>query len=76
MRIIIIADDLTGANDSAAQLRQCGLSAFVTIYPFKTALNSDCDVLVLDTESRDLPADKARAAVKQACDYIQRPAQL
>lgn len=71
MRIIIIADDLTGANDSAAQLRQCGLSAFVTIYPFKTALNSDCDVLVLDTESRDLPADKARAAVKQACDYIQ-----
>ena len=71
MRMFIIADDLTGANDSAAQLRRCGLTANVTIYPFNTPLHSSCDVLVLDTESRDLPPAQARTAVRAACDYIQ-----
>ncbi|MBU3827557.1 MAG: hypothetical protein IAA31_08755 [Candidatus Anaerobiospirillum merdipullorum] len=71
MQLVIIADDLTGANDSAAYLRQCGFSARVMIYPFEQSLDYSGEVLVLDSESRDLPVEEARAAVASACDYIQ-----
>lgn len=70
MQYLITADDLTGANDSAAQLARCGLSTAVVISPFDSELNQDYAVTVLDTESRDLPVQAACDAVASAYGYI------
>lgn len=60
--IAIIADDLTGAADSAAFLAGSGMA---TLLPMRADGFRPADVITLSTESRDLPAaDAARAAAK------------
>ena len=57
----IIADDLTGANDTALQFQQRGAST-------KILLDSDCtpkvkagtEVWALSSESRNVPAEEAK----------------
>jgi D-threonate/D-erythronate kinase len=72
MRCVIVADDLTGAADSSAALAERG--ATVAVLPWSddggatlgTALSSsDCDVLVVESDSRDLDdvAASARLAL-------------
>ena len=52
----IIADDMTGANDSGVQLKRRGLSTVVTLHP--TAIGQNSNSYVLNTETRaHLPAD-------------------
>jgi uncharacterized protein YgbK (DUF1537 family) len=56
----VIADDFTGACDVGAQFRKLGLETL--ILSFKVRLNrlkSDFDVIVLDTESRNVAAEIA-----------------
>lgn len=63
----IIADDLTGANDTALQFHQRGAST-------KILLDSDCtpkvkagtEVWALSSESRNIPADEAVLKVEKA----------
>ena len=63
----IIADDLTGANDTALQFQQRGAST-------KILLDSDCipkvkagtEVWALSSESRNVPADVAISRVEKA----------
>lgn len=69
--IIIIADDLTGANDSGVQLSEQALKTIVYIDPLSWGNNDDSsmllqeDVLVVDTETRELEG-------KQAADIIKK----
>ena len=63
----IIADDLTGANDTALQFHKKGAST-------KILLDSDCEpkvkagteVWALSSESRNVPPDEAVLKVKKA----------
>ena len=66
VKLVIIADDLTGALDTGVQFSKKNMSAIVT-----TDLNfnfedicKEADVVVIDTESRHIPADEAKERVK------------
>ena len=63
-QIAIIADDLTGANDTGVQFAKAGLRTHVVIAAVDHALPGTADVLVLNTDSRglDAPAAYGRAA--------------
>ncbi|HIV14387.1 MAG TPA: 4-hydroxythreonine-4-phosphate dehydrogenase PdxA [Candidatus Avisuccinivibrio pullicola] len=72
MQLVIFADDLTGANDTAAQFAREGFATVVGICPLSLDLahNNDCEVLVFDTESRDIEPGKAARTVSEAFDCI------
>lgn len=64
---VVIADDLTGALDTGVQFSNRGLS--VGVITDHKSLQRDLrsfDVLVVDTESRHLPPDKAAQIVSEA----------
>ena len=68
VKLVIIADDLTGALDTGVQFPKKNMSAIVT-----TDLNfnfedicKEADVVVIDTESRHIPAYEAKERVKSA----------
>jgi uncharacterized protein YgbK (DUF1537 family) len=52
-KLIIVADDFTGANDTGVQFRKPGLKVNVIIDSNRLKEEADeCDVLVIDLESR------------------------
>ena len=64
-RMIVIADDFTGANDTGLQLAKTGASVTVSI-------NGDyveCDIPVINTESRAMSPREAALAVTDAIDH-------
>jgi uncharacterized protein YgbK (DUF1537 family) len=65
MRFGIIADDLTGACDTAAQLTYYDLRVLVTT-PDTYDISRNADVLVLNTRSRHQAPDEASERVRQA----------
>lgn len=69
MRLAVIADDLTGANDTGVQLVKRGFSTTVCIDPDQ-APNGMYEAVVYDTDSRVLPAAKAYAQVKRIAERI------
>jgi uncharacterized protein YgbK (DUF1537 family) len=66
-RTIILADDLTGANDTAIQFVNQGLSALVITHgDFSTALDLDSyDVVAVNSNSRGMNADDAYHTVRE-----------
>jgi D-threonate/D-erythronate kinase len=74
MQVLIIADDLTGALDSAVTLTGTGLRCVVARRPadVAAALRREPDVLAVSTASREGSAAAARAAVAAALDAIGR----
>lgn len=72
MRALLIADDLTGALDSAVALTGAGLRCVVARRPqdIATALALAPDVLSVSTASREGGADAARAAVAAALEAV------
>lgn len=65
MRIAIIADDLTGANDTAVAFARRGFPAATVLTPVRFGLLvQEYDVIAVSTESRALPPDEAYAAVR------------
>ena len=72
MRVLIIADDLTGALDSAVTLTGAGLRCVVARRPgdVPAALAERPDVLSVSTASREGSAAAARAAVAAALDAV------
>ncbi|MCX7780896.1 MAG: four-carbon acid sugar kinase family protein [Negativicutes bacterium] len=72
-KIVIIADDLTGANDTGVQLAKQGLSTLVVLEPSQLEALKDTAVIVLDTDSRGLaPAaayHKAAVAARMVKKY-------
>lgn len=61
--LLIIADDFTGALDTGVQFAACGISTRVVVDPEADLLGNESQVLVVDTETRHLPAGQAHAVV-------------
>lgn len=68
MRLLIIADDLTGALDSAAPFASTGLRTFVALRPtdLDSAIATQADVIAVSTASREGSQNAARSAVADA----------
>jgi uncharacterized protein YgbK (DUF1537 family) len=67
----VIADDLTGANDTGVQFSKQGLKTIVlTKTDSLIELLKDADVIVLDTESRALSKEDAYERVKEAANRL------
>ncbi|UFT98787.1 four-carbon acid sugar kinase family protein [Radiobacillus kanasensis] len=69
MKIAIIADDLTGANDTGAQFARSGLNTSVLLESDEQSI-SELDVLVIDTDSRSLSKEEASCRVTKAAQFI------
>lgn len=65
-KVIIVADDLTGANDTGVQFVKAGFTASVL---FQTSFEGidryKEDVLIVDTDSRSMPSENAYHEVSQ-----------
>src|ERR671933_2238315 len=68
--IALIADDLTGASDAGVQFARRGLAARVLFDLDDPAAARDVEALVVDTDSRALPAAAAYARVRQVADHL------
>lgn len=62
-RLALVADDFTGAMDASAPFATAGLR---TVLVLDAPASPEWDVIALSTESRDLPAATAIAAVERA----------
>lgn len=71
MKAGIIADDLTGANDTGVQFARNGLRTYVSMSG-EEPTRSDIDVLVVDTDSRALSSKEAYLKVKQASELMKK----
>ena len=64
MVLLIIADDFTGALDTGVQFAARGIKTRVVVGADAALTHQNADVLVVDTETRHLPATQAYAAVE------------
>ncbi|NRF93729.1 four-carbon acid sugar kinase family protein [Paenibacillus frigoriresistens] len=69
MNFAIIADDLTGANDSGVQLAKFDLRTSVLLEMNAEALKEQ-DAIVLNTDSRSCSSNEAYERVKTASEFI------
>lgn len=67
-RYLIIADDITGANDTGVQLKRRGIDTIVTLRA--DAVGASPCSYVLDTESRSLSGEAAYKAVRSALEKM------
>ncbi len=72
MKLLIVADDLTGALDSAVTLADAGLRCIVVRRPanMAEAIEQAPDVLAVNTASREGSVDDARASVMAVFDRL------
>ncbi|MBZ4682971.1 MAG: D-threonate/D-erythronate kinase [Fusobacteriaceae bacterium] len=64
MKISIIADDFTGANDIGIQLKKYGLKVITKTYNTKISVKSDVEII--STESRNIDKKQAYERVKNS----------
>ncbi len=74
MRILILADDLSGAADCGAACVEAGLDTLVLLDTDEAA--GDAQVLAADLDSRGLGAAEARAVTRLAADRLLTPGDL
>lgn len=67
-QVLVIADDLTGANATGARFARAGLRAATVSRPELASSASDFDAVVISTDSRHLPADEAARKVGAVID--------
>jgi len=67
-RTLILADDLTGSNDTAIQFKKCGFSTLVVtgISQTDTAFFKDYDVVSINSDSRGMTPNDAYRVVHEA----------
>src|SRR6478672_4213431 len=63
MRVLCVADDLTGALEAGAGFAQYGHRSVVLTSTARESAIEDEDVLVVDTESRHVTPEEAKARV-------------
>ena len=66
LRLAVIADDLTGANDTALQFARQGMHAFVQL-GIEDGFPGDGEVVVVDTDSRELACGEAYRRMHAIC---------
>jgi Uncharacterized protein conserved in bacteria len=66
IRLLILADDLTGALDSGVQLAKTGAVTHVLMNwnIYFDVQEPETEIVVVDTETRHLPADQARVIIR------------
>lgn len=69
-KIGMIADDLTGANDAGVQLAKKGLSSTVLFDYRSNHVQTNSDVLIVDTDSRAKSEAEAYEAVSKAAALL------
>ncbi|NLE31391.1 four-carbon acid sugar kinase family protein [Candidatus Dojkabacteria bacterium] len=74
MRVLVIADDLTGANDTAVQFAAAGLGT-ATLFDASNLertkeVAAECDVLAVTSESRNLSPEEASSKVSELAETI------
>lgn len=69
MKLAIIADDLTGANDAGVQWVNRGLRTVVLLQPGQRG-PSDEDAFVIDTDSRSVDGEEAYRRVREAARFL------
>lgn len=69
-KLLVIADDLTGASDTGVQFAKKGIPVLVVtgITCQSTALSTDHQVVIVNTESRHLEAEEAGQRVKRVVE--------
>lgn len=72
IKLVAIADDLTGANDTALQFAKRNIKSCVKIKFGENDFEKDKDVVVIDSDSRDLNAEEAYNKVKKICETIKK----
>jgi D-threonate/D-erythronate kinase len=70
--LLILADDLTGANDVGAQFAKRGIRSIVLVEPEATILPGDYEVVVVNTESRHVSAQTAADRVRRIAELGMR----
>lgn len=71
MDMAIIADDLSGANDTAIVFRKQGIKSCVINYPEGLDYQlKDCELLSVSTNTRDLGQEAAVLAVKNTAEAL------
>ncbi len=78
IQLLVIADDFTGALDTAAQFTKDGIATLITTFSLmdrQSGDDADAEVLVVDTESRHIGKAEAANRVKQVlagyrCKYV------
>src|SRR5680860_466555 len=70
--IYVIADDLTGANDTGVQFTKKGYSTIVSVLDEHSTIiiPDNLDVFVMDTETRELESKTARKRLKSILEKI------
>lgn len=70
--IYVIADDLTGANDTGVQFAKKGYNTIVSILDKQSAIiiPNNLDVFVMDTETRELESKAARKGLRDILKKI------
>ena len=74
IKLVIIADDLTGALDTGVQFSKKNMSVIVTTdlnFNFEE-FSKEIDVIVIDTESRHIPNDEAKKRVKSVLSKLDK----
>lgn len=71
-KIVIIADDLTGANATGVLLAKQGFktATFLNLEKYNPNKNQDLDVISISTDSRGIKKDTAYNRVKKVVDYF------
>lgn len=72
IKLAVIADDLTGANDTALQFAKRNIKSSVEINFMKMEDVEDKEVIVVDTDSRDLDKELSYKKVKDICEKISK----
>jgi len=67
MKIGVIADDLTGALDTGVQFSNFGLESVIQLRPNP---ENDADVIVINTDSREISEEKAQENVNAAAENL------
>ncbi|PMV89833.1 MULTISPECIES: four-carbon acid sugar kinase family protein [unclassified Pseudomonas] len=73
MRILIIADDLSGAADCAIGFASVGMQTVVTLDPLND--EADAQVIAADTDTRRLPPARAAERTVAAFKALHKPGQ-
>jgi len=70
--IYVIADDLTGANDTGVQFAKKGYDTIVSILDMQSTviIPNNLDVFVMDTETRELESKTVRKRLKSILEKI------
>lgn len=64
-KYVIIADDLTGSNDTGIQFLKAGFASSVILDPAALSSMEECGAVVVDTESRNIPASEASGILER-----------